>query len=120
LAAKKALKFDSLKTLRAEYKRLIDSVTAYSGQADAMLQQLTYTQFDKYKDKTILKGQILNKAKAARSFTVDFEFLGKDGVVIEKKSVTVTDVKPDGTGSFSVEIAKGDVLGVRYAPLANK
>lgn len=120
LAAKKALKFDSLKTVRAEYKRLIDSVTTYSGQADAMMQQLTYTQFDKYKDKTILKGQILNKAKAARSFTVDFEFLGKDGVVIEKKSVTVADVKPDGTGSFSVEIAKGDVLGVRYAPLANK
>lgn len=120
LAAKKALKFDSLKTLRAEYKRLIDSVTAYSTQSDAMMQQLTYTQFDKYKDKTILKGQILNKAKAARSFTVDFEFLGKDGAVLEKKSVTVADVKPDATGNFSVEIAKGDVLGVRYAPLANK
>ncbi len=119
-AARKTLKFDELKNWRAEYKRMLDSVTAYSTQADGMMQQVTYTQFDKYKDKTILKGQVLNKAKAARSFTLDFEFLAKDGSVVEKKSVTVADVKPDATGSFSVEIAKGDVMGVRYAPLPNK
>lgn len=119
-AARKTLKFEELKGFRAEFKRMIDSVTAYSQQSDAMQQQVTYTQFDKYKDHTVLKGQILNKAKAARSFTVEFEFLGKDGAVVEKKTVTVADVKPDATGSFSVELAKGDVLGVRYAPIPNK
>jgi tetratricopeptide (TPR) repeat protein len=118
--ARKGLKFDELKGFRAEYKRLIDSVTVYSQQGDGMPHQLTYTQFDKYKDRTILKGQIQNKGKAARSFTVEFEFLGKDGSVVDKKSVTVADVKPDAAGAFSVELTKGDVLGVRYAPLPIK
>jgi hypothetical protein len=46
--------------------------------------------------------------------------VGKDGAVIDKKTVSVDNVAAGGTGDFTVELDKGGVYGVRYAPLPLK
>ncbi|MFI5310437.1 MAG: tetratricopeptide repeat protein [Gemmatimonadales bacterium] len=109
-------------TNAATKKALIDSVNYYGKVADDMAQvhKLVYTEFDRLKDKTILAGQVENHGKAARTFTIDFEFLGKDGSVIGKQTATVKDVKPNGVGDFSVELPMGGAMGVRYAALPMK
>lgn len=104
----------------AAKKALIDSVTYYGKLADDMPHKVVYTEFDRMKDKTILAGQVENHGKTARSFTIDFEFLGKDGAVLGKQTATVANVKPAGVGDFSVELAVGGVVGVRYAALPLK
>jgi tetratricopeptide (TPR) repeat protein len=103
-------------------KALIDSVNYYGKVADDMAQvhKLVYTEFDRLKDKTILAGQVENHGKVARTFTIEFEFLGKDGAVLAKQTATVANVAPNGVGDFTVEIPVGGVLGVRYAALPLK
>jgi len=68
-----------------------------------------------------------NRDKAARSFTIEFEFLDKTGAVVEfkdksgamvkKYSLTVGPVAANAMVTFNVEIDKGGVAGVRYALL---
>ena len=101
----------------AKKKVLIDSVAYYGKIADEMPHKLVYTEFDRMDDKTVLMGQVENHGKAARSFTIEFEFLGKDGAVVGKQTATVANVAAGGVGDFQVEIPTGGVLGVRYAAL---
>jgi tetratricopeptide (TPR) repeat protein len=103
-------------------KALIDSTVAYGKIADDMnmVHKVVYTEFDRTKDHTTLRGQVENHGKAARSFKLDFEFVGKDGAVIDKKSVSVDNVPAGGAGDFTVDLDKGGVSGVRYAALPLK
>jgi tetratricopeptide (TPR) repeat protein len=124
LATKKALR-DTISVWRKEYNRLIDSVTTYSKLSDEMPHKLTYTELDMGKDKASVKGTIENRAKTAKSFTVVFEFLGKDGSVAGKATSTVGPVAAGATAEFSAELkpaegTKLEVVGVRYAALPLK
>jgi tetratricopeptide (TPR) repeat protein len=106
----------------AKKKALIDSTVAYGKIADDMnlLHKVVYTEFDRTKDHTTLRGQVENHGKTAKTYKLDFEFVGKDGAVIDKKTVSVDNVAAGGTGDFTVELDKGGVYGVRYAPLPLK
>ena len=101
----------------ATKKAYTDSAVVYMGKSDAMKSKIIYTGLDRGDELTSLQGEIENRDKAAKSFTIDFEFVDKTGAVIEKKSVTVGPVAPNGTSNFTVEIQKGGVAGVKYAPL---
>ncbi len=118
LNGKKAFR-DSLAAYRSVQKVFVDSVVHYSKVSDEMPERVTYTGFDRSKDRTVLQGMVENKGKAPRTFTINFEFLGKDGSVLAKQAATVSNVAPGGTGKFTVDIPVGGVLGVRYAPLPN-
>ncbi|MCC7195162.1 MAG: hypothetical protein IT356_06360 [Gemmatimonadaceae bacterium] len=98
-------------------KAYTDSAVAYTGKSDAMKTKVSFGSFDRGRAKTQLKGEIENRDKAARSYTLDLQFLDKSGAVIETKSVTVGPVAPNATGAFDVEVAKGGVMGVKYAPI---
>lgn len=98
-------------------KAFTDSAVVYMGKSDAMLHKVSYESFERGSTSTILSGRVENRSKAAKTFTLEFEFLDKTGAVIEKKSVSVGPVAPNAEGMFNVEIAKGGVAGVRYAPL---
>jgi tetratricopeptide (TPR) repeat protein len=104
----------------AKKKALIDSVALYGKLADEMPHKVSYTEFDRLADKTSLHGQIENKSTKDRSFTIEFEFLDKTGATVGKATATVGPVKPNALGDFAVEIDKGGVSGVRYAPLPLK
>jgi len=98
-------------------KAYTDSAVVYMARSDAMLHKVSYESFERGTSSTILSGRVENRTKAAKTFTLEFEFLDKTGAVIEKKSVTVGPVAPAGEGTFNVEIAKGGAAGVRYAPI---
>jgi tetratricopeptide (TPR) repeat protein len=98
-------------------KAYTDSAVVYSTKSDGMKVKVVYTSFDRGKETTQLQGEVENRDKAAKSFTIEFEFLDKTGAVIEKKSTTVGPVAANAMATFNVEFAKGGVAGVRYAPL---
>ena len=101
-------------------KALTDSALAYNKIADGMPHRVSYTEFNREADKTSLKGQIENKSAKERSFVVEFDFLDKTGASVGKATANVGPVKPNDLGEFAVEIPKGGVFGVRYAPLPAK
>ena len=101
-------------------KWAIDSVQYWGELAEKMPQRLSFTDFERQANRTLLFGTVENKAATARAFTIEFEFLGKDGVVLQKAEATVPSVAPGATGNFKVDIPIGGVKGVRYAPLPLK
>ena len=99
-------------------KAYLDSATAWGTKSDRMTVKLVYTSFDRGTDATQLQGEIENRDnRGPKSFNVEFEFLDKSGNVIEAKTASVGPIAPNASGTFSVDIAKGGVWGVRYKPL---
>jgi hypothetical protein len=98
-------------------KAAIDSVMYFGKLAEDMQHHLSYTVFERMQNRTILAGTVENRGKVARPYTIEFEFIGKDGAVLQKATATVASVAPGATGTFKVDIPIGGVLGVRYAPL---
>jgi tetratricopeptide (TPR) repeat protein len=101
-------------------KAAIDSVMYFGKLAEDMPARLSYVGFERQANRTILMGTVENRTKAARSYSIDFEFLGKDGAVLQKATATVASVAPGATGNFKVDVPIGGVWGVRYAPLPLK
>ena len=104
----------------AVVKAAIDSVMYFGTLAENMPLRLTYTGFERQLSRTVLTGTVENKTKVARTITIEFEFIGKDGAVLQKSTATVADVAAGATGTFKVDIPIGGVVGVRYAPLPLK
>jgi tetratricopeptide (TPR) repeat protein len=101
-------------------KAAIDSVMYYGKIAEDMPVRVAYSDFERQANRTLLMGTVENRAKDAKSFSIDFEFLGKDGAVLTKSTATVANVAPGATGNFKVDVPVGGVYGVRYAPLPLK
>ncbi|HEV8410029.1 MAG TPA: hypothetical protein VGQ30_05935 [Gemmatimonadaceae bacterium] len=98
-------------------KWAIDSVMYWGKVAEAMPYKLSFTDFERQTNRTLLVGTVENRGKDAKAFTIDFEFIGKDGSVVQKQSVSVASVAPGASGAFKVDLPIGGVYGVRYAPL---
>jgi tetratricopeptide (TPR) repeat protein len=98
-------------------KAFTDSTVAYSTKSDAMKHKVEFKNLERGAATTTLDVDVENRNTAAKTFTIEFEFLDKTGAVIEKKAVTIGPVAPNATGSGKVEIAKGGAAGVRYAPI---
>ncbi|MBI3567551.1 MAG: hypothetical protein HY084_05030 [Gemmatimonadetes bacterium] len=111
---------DAAAQYRPAFKALTDSTNMFAKLSDDMPHKLLFTSVDRLKDKTLVEGEVENRAKTARTFTIEFEFLGKDGASLGKQSVTTDSVAPGASGKFKVEFPKGGVLGVKYAPLPLK
>jgi len=101
-------------------KAAIDSVMYYGKIAEDMSVRVAYSDFERQANRTLLMGTIENRAKDPKSFSIDFEFLGKDGSVLNKSTATVANVAPGATGNFKVDVPVGGVYGVRYTPLPLK
>lgn len=98
-------------------KWAIDSVQYWGKVAEDMPMRVGFTDFQRQTNRTLLVGNVENRSKVARDYTIDFEFLGKDGAVLQKSTATVSAVPIGGTGNFKVDVPVGGVYGFRYAPL---
>ena len=98
-------------------KVAIDSVMYWGKVAEAMPHRVAYSDFERQANRTLLVGTVENRGKTAQAYTIEFEFVGKDGAVLQKATATVPSVAPGATGNFKVDIPIGGVWGVRYAPL---
>jgi tetratricopeptide (TPR) repeat protein len=101
-------------------KWAIDSVQYYGKLSEEMPHRLAITDFERQPNRTLVVGTVENRAKDARPFSIDFEFIGKDGTVLQKATATVPSVAPGATGNFKLDIPIGGVYGVKYAPLPLK
>jgi predicted Zn-dependent protease len=101
----------------AKKKAWTDSTIAYSAKSDNMKHKVSITGLDRGDESTSVELEIENKDKAAKSYTVELEFLDKTGAVVEKTTVNIGPVQPNAMGKGKAEIKKGGVAGVRYAPL---
>lgn len=118
-ADKRAIR-DSIAHYRGIQKVLVDTLNAWAKLADDMPHKLLFTSVDRLKDRTNVEGEIENRGKTPRVFTVELEFLGKDGVSLGKVTATTESVAPGQTGKFKAELPKGGAMGVKYAALPLK
>ncbi len=95
----------------------IDSVTKYMKVSDDMPHKVVMSEFTRYSDKALLRGDIENRSKAAKTYTIEVEFLDVTGAVLDKQSATVGPVAPSQLGTFSLTSGKPKVVAWRYAPL---
>jgi tetratricopeptide (TPR) repeat protein len=101
-------------------KWAIDSIQYYGKVVEEMPHRVAITDLERQPNRTLMSGTVENRAKDPRSFSIDFEFVGKDGSVLQKSTATVANVAPGATGNFKIDIPIGGVYGVRYAALPLK
>ncbi len=94
-----------------------DSVQKYMKLSDEMPQRVVITEFTRYTDRAILKGELENRTKAAKAYEIEFELLDVSGAVVDKQVAKVESVKPSGTGTFTVNSSKPKIAAWRYAPI---
>jgi tetratricopeptide (TPR) repeat protein len=98
-------------------KAAIDSVMYFGKLAEAMPARVSFSDFERQQNRTVLVGSVENRTKEAKSYSIDFEFIGKDGTVLQKSTATVASVAPGASGSFKIDFPIGGVFGYRYGPL---
>ena len=102
----------------AKKKMLTDSIVKYSTLADAMTTDVTIEEFSVKGATTTVDGTIMNMdPKATKTYQMKFEFMDKDGKVVDTKELSVGPVAPTSAKPFKVEVDKPGVIWFRYAPV---
>ena len=94
-----------------------DSLIFFNARSENAPVKLAVTEFTRRPDQTMLGGTIENRGTAAKTYTVNVEFLDKTGTVVSTETTTVGPVGPKKTEKFKITSAKGGVYGYRYKPL---
>jgi tetratricopeptide (TPR) repeat protein len=94
-----------------------DSLIFFNAKSENAPVKLAVTEFTRRADQTMLGGTIENRGKAAKTYTVNVEFLDKSGTVVSTETATVGPVAPQKSEKFRITSAKGGVYGYRYKPL---
>ena len=94
-----------------------DSLVYFNNQSENATVKLSVNEFTRRANETVLGGNVENRGKTAKTFTVSVDFLDKAGNVISTETTTVGPVAPKATQSFKVTSAKGGAFGYRYKPL---
>lgn len=103
----------------AQQRAMNDSVVKYFEMAEKMPHQVQFTEFSNSATKTTVAGTVENRGDAAKSYTLKFEFLDKDGNVVATREAVVADVAGKATGRFSVSVEDAPTaVAFRYAPLS--
>lgn len=82
-----------------------------------MPHKLLVTQFERRAEGALLRGNVENRGKTAKAYTVAMDFLDVTGAVVESVTFEVPAVKPAATGEFSIEATKPGIVAYRYSPL---
>ncbi len=94
-----------------------DSVAKYMKLNDDMPQRVVIVEFVRYADRAVVKGEIENRTKAARSYEITFELLDIAGNVVDTQVAKVENVAPAATSAFEVKSDKPKIVAWRYAPV---
>jgi Tfp pilus assembly protein PilF len=94
-----------------------DSLIFFNAKSENATVKLAVNEFTRRADQTMRGGTIENRGKAAKTYTVNVEFLDKSGTVVSTETATVGPVAPQKSEKFRITSAKGGVYGYRYKPL---
>lgn len=100
-------------------KAYTDSLVKYNTKSEKMTPNVEVQKFavDSVAKSAVLSGTIENRGAAAKSYTMDVEFLDKNGAVVGSKSVTVGPVAPKASAPFDASVEAVGVVGYRYKPM---
>jgi Tfp pilus assembly protein PilF len=98
-------------------KQYNDSLVFYNNKSEKMPVKVAFTEFTRANDGTTLAGTIENRGTVAKSYTLEVEFLGPKGEVVDTQSASVTSVAPKATGTFKIKSTKTGIAGYRYKPI---
>lgn len=103
----------------AARKTYTDSLVKYSTLAEQMPTAVTVTEFSRARTETRVSGTISNRSRAAKTYSLTVELLGKDGSVVGTQEVSIGPVAAGGRENFrvTVPVAGENVAGYRYRPL---
>ncbi|MEO7102776.1 MAG: FxLYD domain-containing protein [Gemmatimonadaceae bacterium] len=104
---------------KALTKAYTDSLIKYNTKSEKMTPNLEVTEFtvDSTAKTAVLAGTIENRGAAAKSYTINVEFLDKTGAVVGSQSVTVGPVAPKASMPFKATATATGVAGYRYQPI---
>ena len=94
-----------------------DSLVYFNNLSENATVKLSVNEFTRRPNETVLGGNVENRGKTAKSFTVSVDFLDKAGNVLSTETTTVGPVAPKATQPFKITTPKGGVFGYRYKPL---
>lgn len=96
---------------------LIREVEALTRQESAMPQQVRVTRFERRLVGALFSGEIENRSRAAKTYTLTVEFLDLEGNVLETLSVTTDSAAPNASVPFSLTATQPGIAAWRYAAL---
>lgn len=104
---------------KALTKAYTDSLVKYNTKSEKMTPNLEVREFtiDPVAKAVTLGGTIENRGTAAKSYTIQVEFLDKTGAVVGSQSVNVGPVAPKAQAPFKATVQAADVAGYRYKPI---
>ena len=94
-----------------------DSVAKYMKVADDMPHRLVIVEFVRYADRAVVKGEIENRSKEAKTYEVTFELLDIAGAVVDTQVGKIENLAAGSTGTFEVKSDKPKIAAWRYAPI---
>lgn len=94
-----------------------DSLVYWNNLSEKMPVKVTFTEFSRNSEGTTLAGTVENRGTVAKTYTVNFEFVGADGNVIFAETATVGPVAPKRSKEFRIKNPKLGVVAYRYKPV---
>jgi hypothetical protein len=104
---------------KALTKAYTDSLVKYNTKSEKLTPNLEVTEFtvDSAAGTATLAGKIENRGAKPGTYTLQVEFLGKDGSAVGTQSVTIGPVAPKASMPFTAKATAHGVVGYRYAPI---
>ena len=94
-----------------------DSLVYFNNKSENATAKLLVNEFSRRSNGTTLSGTIENRGSAAKTYTLNVEFLDKTGNVVGTETTTVGPVAPKSVGTFKINSTAGGVYGYRYKPI---
>ena len=115
LATRQIAEAETDRTRRAA---LIRELEALQAREVGMQHRLEVTGFERRADGAVMEGRIENRGRAAKSYTVEVEFLDLAGNVVETQTTTTEQAAPNAFVAFTVTATRPGIVAYRYKPLA--
>jgi tetratricopeptide (TPR) repeat protein len=94
-----------------------DSLVYWNNKAEKLPVKVSFTEFSRNSEGTTLAGTIENRGTTSKTYTLNVDFLGKNGEVLVSETKTVGPVAPKKSAEFRIQNPKTGVVGYRYKPL---
>ena len=101
----------------AKRRVLIREVDAVTQLESAMQHQVRITRFERRAVGALFSGEIENRGRTAKTYTLEVEFLDLEGNVVETLSVTTASAAPNASVPFTLTATRPGVAAYRYKPL---
>ena len=94
-----------------------DSLVYWNSKSENATVKLIVTEFTRRATETMIGGTVENRGTTAKSYTLSFDVLDKNGSVTDTQTASVGPVAPKATQKFRITSAKGGAYGYKYKPL---